>query len=200
MQTYLTLKQLGILDSESPSSSSSISPQSLALEYYQGLQQGAATTAAHRKAATNAAGVKAWAEFSQWMSERASITGRGPWDATPQDLLVYMETHWLPQHGELVLSDQQLHASPGYVRGTLSHLSSIYKLAGKETSWDSSTQVGPPLACSAMHTGLHMPEHSPHKPSVACHMDCRLPLATYYHHITQASCVCSTATLAWTAA
>jgi hypothetical protein len=145
VQTCLTLQQIGILDSASPSRSS-ISPQSLAQEYYQGLQQGAATTVAYRKVATSAAGVKAWAEFSQWMVERAIITGRGPWDATPQDLMVYMETHWLPQHGELLLSDQQLHASPGYVRGTLSHLSSVYKLAGRGTAWDSNAQVR--LACN----------------------------------------------------
>lgn len=140
-QTYLTLQELGTRDPASASDGPRISPQSLALEYYQGLQQGAATSAAYRKVATNAAGSKAWAEFSQWMAARASILGRGPWDATPQDLVVYMETHWLPRHGELMLSDQQLHASPGYVRGILSHLSSIYKLAGKETAWDDRTQV-----------------------------------------------------------
>lgn len=153
-QTCLTLKQLGVLDPASPGSSS-MSPQSLAQEYYQGLQQGAATIAAHRKMATNAAGSKAWAEFSQWMTERAGITGRGAWDATPQDLMVYMETHWLLRHGELLLSDQQLHASPGYVRGTLSHLSSIYQMAGKETAWDNSTQVSQLGMQCVFHISAH---------------------------------------------
>jgi hypothetical protein len=142
VQQYL---YLGALRKQQPVSSGSqaLTPQIVAAEYLAGLQQSATTAAASTKQKTQQAAMRHWTEFENWMNARRMFTGRDAWDATPEDLLVYMETEWLQHHGELLLQDGQLHASPGYVRSTLSHLSSIFILEGRERPWDPTTLGSP---------------------------------------------------------
>lgn len=141
-QQDLVLQQT--LYSQQARGSSSLSPltaAAVAAEYLQGLQQGASTAAAAVKPSTHTAAARAWAEFSSWMEARQAVTGRGPWQAVPQDVQVYFEMHWLQRHGELLLSDGQLHASPGYLQSTLSHLSTIFTRAGMTHAWDPAMQA-----------------------------------------------------------
>ena len=107
----------------------------------QGLQESAKTSSAAIKPSTTVAASKAFNEFWQWFAAREAFLGRDVWHATPQDIAVYMETYWLQHHGELLLLDGHLHASPSYVRSTISHLSSIYKKANQDKAWDLHSQV-----------------------------------------------------------
>ncbi len=61
---------------------------------------------------------------------------------TPADLLVYMESHWLPNHAGTMLPDGSVIASPS---GCLSHLSTGFLLIGRDGDWDPSNGTGNPV-------------------------------------------------------
>ena len=122
-------------------------------EYTQSLQQAAATQLAAVKPATLQAQSGALVELAGWLSARSAATGRGLHNCTPDDLLAYMEGSWLPKHGELLLSDGQPHASPGYLSTTLSHLSTSFARLGREGEYDPRTQVRAPPPCTPLIAG-----------------------------------------------
>ncbi len=64
---------------------------------------------------------------------------------TPADLLVYIESHWLPNHAGNLLPDGSMIASFSGVSGCLSHLSTGFMLIGRVGDWDHSTSTGNPV-------------------------------------------------------
>ena len=64
---------------------------------------------------------------------------------TPADLLVYMESHWLPNHAGTMLPDGSMIASPSGVSGCLSHVSTGFLLIGRIGGWDPSNGTDNPV-------------------------------------------------------
>ncbi|KAL0020614.1 hypothetical protein WJX77_012096 [Trebouxia sp. C0004] len=64
---------------------------------------------------------------------------------TSADMLVYMGSHWLPNHAGTLLPDGSMIASPDGVSGCLSHLFTGFMLIGRLGDWDHSTSTGNPV-------------------------------------------------------
>lgn len=63
----------------------------------------------------------------------------------PEDLLVFMEQHWLKKHaGSHVPGIDHLVASPSGVNSAFSHLSTLFRRLGRGESYDEQTGVGNP--------------------------------------------------------
>ena len=78
---------------------------------------------------------------------------------TPADLLVCMESQWLPNHAGTMLPDGSMIASPSGVSGCLSHLSTDFLLIGKVGEWDPLTSTGNPVVSTDLaqyRTGYRM--------------------------------------------
>ncbi len=81
------------------------------------------------------------AEFRDWLSVNGG--GVGLSDAGPEDLLVYVEEWWLPNHP----GRKRAEAGPQAVKGLLSSLSGRFTRAGRVGAYDSATRAGNPCEC-----------------------------------------------------
>lgn len=71
-------------------------------------------------------------ELSAWLAPRSTARGGvGLHNCTPEDLVVFFETAWLPNHGTMLLDDGQLHAAPSSMDSTISHLSAAFQRLGR---------------------------------------------------------------------
>ena len=68
--------------------------------------------------------------------------GRTLQTCTPEDLLVYLELVYIPNHAGSQLTDGSIHAAPATISNVLSHLRVILKEAGRGTFWDPLKQQG----------------------------------------------------------
>lgn len=87
-------------------------------------------------------------DLDSWLEHlpAATVTEKSLATCTPADLLVYMESHWLPNHAGTMVPDGSMIAFPSGVSGCLSHLSTGFLLIGRVGDWDpSTTTVGNPV-------------------------------------------------------
>ncbi len=104
---------------------------------------------------TTVARDRAWREFTGWVQASRLESGQGVFAVTPNDLIVYLQAHWLPFHGingTLVL-DGRRSVVPGYLDGTLSHLSTMFICIGRSQPWASSQDLSRcnPVASRVIH-------------------------------------------------
>ncbi|GIL73523.1 hypothetical protein Vretifemale_3657, partial [Volvox reticuliferus] len=81
------------------------------------------------------------AELQSWLS--AAGAGTTLLDARPEDLLVYLEEWWLPNHP----GRKQEVAGPQTVKGVLSALSGWFSRAGRVGPFDPVSRTGNPCEC-----------------------------------------------------
>ena len=73
------------------------------------------------------------------------VTGRTMLTAIPEDILVYLTQHWLPNHAGSSTAGRELVAAPDSLSGIKSHLATEYELLGRIGNWDPATQTGNPM-------------------------------------------------------
>ncbi|GIL74971.1 hypothetical protein Vretifemale_4815, partial [Volvox reticuliferus] len=81
------------------------------------------------------------AELQSWLSGAGA--GTTLLDASPEDLLVYLEEWWLPNHP----GRKQEAAGPQAVKGVLSALSGWFSRAGRVGPFDPVSRTGNPCEC-----------------------------------------------------
>ena len=92
------------------------------------------------KAATVEARQAAVIELAEWLHTTGIRTTQS---ATPEDMLVYLTQHWLPNHAGLATSAGELIAAPSSLSGVKSHLAKEFELLGLKpsyTDWESHAQ------------------------------------------------------------
>ena len=93
------------------------------------------------KAATAKARQAAASEVAEWLHTTGIRTMQS---ATPENMLVYLTHHWLPNHAGLATSAGELIAAPSRLSGIKSHLAEEFELLGRSGDWTSATQTGNP--------------------------------------------------------
>jgi hypothetical protein len=113
--------------------------------YQAALARGHDIMAHNWQAATNKQRDTAWAEFDSWSWDQLGTPGVY---CTPNDLVVYLESSFLRQHGRQVAADGSSCPAPGTVASTVAHLSTRFQQLGCRGPWDWGTCKGNP--CNSM--------------------------------------------------
>ena len=124
-------------------------PEAAALSYISGLRCGADRTASRRDHTANRSELVHVAEFSAWLAELPPHWGRSIATSTPEDIIAFMESHWLWSHGQTHVNwSPTAVASFTGVKGCLldfeHHLDSI----GREGEWNTTLGTGNPCRSS----------------------------------------------------
>jgi len=65
--------------------------------------------------------------------------------AIPEDILVFLTQHWLPNHAGSSTTSGRLIAAPTSLAGVKSHLAKEFDLQGRVGDWDPAAQLGNPM-------------------------------------------------------
>lgn len=84
-------------------------------------------------------------ELDNWRGHLPSAMEKVLATCASADLLVYIQSHWLPNHTSTMLPDGRMIASASGVSGCLSSLSTDFLLIGRAGDWDASTKTGNPV-------------------------------------------------------
>jgi hypothetical protein len=113
--------------------------------YQAALARGHDIMAHNWQAATNKQRDTAWAQFDSWSWDQLGMPGVY---CTPNDLVVYLESSFLRQHGRQVAADGSSCPAPGTLASTVAHLSTRFQQLGCRGPWDWGTCRGNP--CNSM--------------------------------------------------
>jgi hypothetical protein len=113
--------------------------------YQAALARGRAIMAHNWQAATNKQRDTAWAEFDSWSWAQLGKPGVF---CTPDDLVVYLESSYLRQHGRQTAADGSSCPAPGTLASAVAHLSTRLQELGCRGPWDWVTCRGNP--CNSM--------------------------------------------------
>ena len=81
-------------------------------------------------------------ELADWLQSKQAACNRTVHNAIPEDILVYLTQHWLPNHAGSSASNEELLAAPGSLSSMKSHLSSEFEISGRTGDWNAATQTG----------------------------------------------------------
>ncbi len=112
-------------------------------EYDSALASGLAIAGDAWAPRTNSARDRVWREFTGWVQASRLQSGTGLFAVSPNDILVYFQSHWFPTHapnGTWVL-DGQPTVVPGTLHNVLSHLSTMFVCIGRNQPWGSSLDL-----------------------------------------------------------
>ena len=130
-----------------PADSQRMADASAQLMYQKGLGSAYSRMQHNWQVATVSRRAKHMQELDSWLEHLPAAMDLAT--CTPADLLVYMQSHWLPNHAGAVLPDGSMIASPSGVSGCLSHLSTGFLLTGRVGDWDPSNGTGNPVVSTA---------------------------------------------------
>ncbi|KAK9806959.1 hypothetical protein WJX72_008684 [[Myrmecia] bisecta] len=94
---------------------------------------------------TNLARFRGGNELEEYLLTLPSSWGRSLRTATPEDIVSFCESTWLPKHVGSVLPDGSAVAAPSGLKVMLSHLSTLMTDLGRAGPWDDASQTGNPL-------------------------------------------------------
>ncbi len=108
------------------------------------------TTAANlQQKSVKAAAVKARKtaarELAHWLQTIHAAGNKTLLTIAPEDMLVYLTQHWLPNHAGSATATGELIAAPGSLSGTKSFLAKEFELLGRTGNWNPATQQGNPM-------------------------------------------------------
>jgi hypothetical protein len=92
---------------------------------------------------------RVWQEFAQWAQQRLF---KPPQFCNPTGLAVYLESHYLEQHGRQVLEDGSTRPAPSSVATTVAHLSTRFAELGRQDDWDPASGRGNPCRSLEVRT------------------------------------------------
>ena len=82
-------------------------------------------------------------ELADWL--QSTNIGRTVYTCVPEDILVYLTTHWLPNHAGSATNSGTKIAAPSSLCGVRSSLSTEFEQLGRNGDWNASTQQGNPM-------------------------------------------------------
>lgn len=88
---------------------------------------------------------KTMQELHTWLTQLPLALGKSLMACSPADLLVFMESYWVPHHAGTDMPDGSLIASPGGVNQCLSNLSTGFQLIGRIGDWSPLNLSGNPI-------------------------------------------------------
>ena len=137
------LRLQALLDARPPQQAQqALTATEMVAEYAASLQRCAVSEAAAANNSTAAQAAAVSHEFITWLSARQQARGVSLQTCTPVDVKVFFESHWLQQHGSLLLSDGKQYAAPSYLSSSISHLSGMFRRLGRTGEYDAQRQVG----------------------------------------------------------
>jgi hypothetical protein len=133
-------------------------------EYSNSLARVAAAEAEAANPGSRTAAAAVARDFLSWLGPHSTARHVSPANCTPEDIVVFLESHWLHQHGSTLLSDGEVHAAPSYLSTSMSHLSGMFKVLGRVGVYDPDRQVWASVMCllACLPVGvLCIPAHLP---------------------------------------
>ena len=123
-----------------------LSPSFVTQEMIAGSYGAAGVAAMAVKTTTHLRRSQSFQEFAAWFVPRKQQRREStdPLSATPAELVLYHQLHWIEHHGETLLAGK-LYPAPSSVETNFSHLSSVFDLQGHSGVWNESLQVGNPV-------------------------------------------------------
>ena len=82
-------------------------------------------------------------ELADWL--HSTNTGRTLQTCLPEDVMVYLTTHWLPNHAGSATSTSLKIAAPSSLAGVRSSLSTEFEQLGRNGDWNADTLKGNPM-------------------------------------------------------
>ena len=113
--------------------------------YMASLLRGHVIMARNWQAATNQQRDAQWEQLDTWSRQQL---GRPAVQCTPDDLIVYLESSFIKQHGRQAAADGSSCPAPSTVKTIVSHLSTKFQQLGRRGTWDCTTGTGNP--CDSM--------------------------------------------------
>jgi hypothetical protein len=113
--------------------------------YLAALARGHAIMAHNWQDATNKQRDTAWAQFDHWSWQQLGKPGQY---CHPNDIVVYLESSYLHQHGRQTAADGTSCPAPSTVGSTVAHLSTRFQQLGCRGPWDWQACSGNP--CNSM--------------------------------------------------
>ena len=93
------------------------------------------------------------AEFGSWLNELPPSWGRSLGTAVPEDIISYMDGHWVHRHGRTLAGDSSTPTSSfSGAKGCLLHLEHYFDLIGRSGEWQPFSGLGNP--CRSVYVRL----------------------------------------------
>ena len=84
-------------------------------------------------------------EFADWLSQLPPAWGRSLSTVVPEDILSFMDGHWVRRHGRTAVpGDESLRSSYSGAKGALLHLEHYLEIIGRGGEWDPFSGRGNP--------------------------------------------------------
>ena len=128
-----------------PQTFNGITPRAAAQAYFTGLAQGGARVDGRRDNSASRQELVGIAEFGAWLHHLPPEWGRSLHTAVPEDIIAYMESHWVRNHGRTIVGgDTTPVASASGAKGHLLDLEHYFAALGRAGDWDPATLRGNP--------------------------------------------------------
>ena len=128
-----------------PQTFNGITPHAAAQAYFAGLAQGGARIDGRRDNNASRQELVGIAEFGAWLQHLPPEWGRNLHTAVPEDIVAYMESHWVRNHGRTVVgNDTSPVASASGAKGHLLGLEHYFAALGRAGDWNPATLSGNP--------------------------------------------------------
>ena len=131
--------------STSSSTGPQLSSQQVVNLYSKGLAAAADIQQQSVKASTLKVRQSAMRELADWLHSTHAASNRTVMTSIPEDILVYLTQHWLPNHGGAETAAGNRIAAPSSLSSIKSHLAQEFDLLGRTGDWNASTQSGNPM-------------------------------------------------------
>ena len=122
-----------------------ISPSDAARAYHTGLAQGGVRIDGRRDSSASRQELAGIAELTAWLAHLPREWGRDVYTVVPEDLVAYMESHWVVRHGRTYVGDNpDPVASASGAKGHLLNVEHYFNALGRVGKWDPTTLRGNP--------------------------------------------------------
>jgi hypothetical protein len=119
-------------------------------DWYQQFAQHAQDVQRHHwQQSTNIQRHRIWQEFDAWCRQRL---GQPAIQSSPNDLLVYVCSHWVRSHGRQMLSTGARIPAPSSLNVMFAHLSTRFAELGRRGDWEPDTGRGNPCCSMEVQT------------------------------------------------
>lgn len=109
-----------------------------------GLAQGLARAQRRYSAASLRVRDSTWQEFLIYLGREPGFSNGDPLYATPEDVVAFMETSYLPSHGRTRTPSGEVLPAFSTVKGALSGLRKAFSILGRTGPWSAQTGLGNP--------------------------------------------------------
>lgn len=128
-----------------PQTFATIPSTDAARAYHTGLAQGGARIDGRRSNSASRQELAGVAELCAWLAHLPREWGRNAYTVVPEDLVAYMESHWVTNHGRTHVGDSPgPMASASGAKGHLLNLEHYFSALGRVGEWNPTTLNGNP--------------------------------------------------------